>query len=270
MRYYLLLCISLMFCSCSKSPDNSPAAFLLERDICTVIENGYINVSILSGNGNYSISVADPNIVKAEYKESENAIVIRAIKEGETNVMVKDNVSSETLQIRVFVKKDNAYLSLKVSDRFSYAFDNTNAKMYDIMADIDDTYFISEGHYIFLLRKTNTIYIFASEEDIKKGAYYIKSTYQFTDNGLSGYIEFAHNNITHRLDSKGYHYPYLINYMVNGYVLQETLNGPILIQFTEDFTDIYKPDFPSLDRALAITNCHYLRRNFVVLPAELL
>ncbi len=74
---------------------------VLDRTEVNVAPKETVAVSIKSGNGNYDLSVVNPNIARASVKGNE--VVVEGVASGTTTLSLKDKDLGKTLQVKVAV-----------------------------------------------------------------------------------------------------------------------------------------------------------------------
>lgn len=120
-----ILCVSAvlltMMASCSKN--NSEESFKkLEIGAFPefIIEKENVTVGIVSGNGDYVVSVSNPDVVSVELSQDKKNINVLAQKVGETQLVITDTKSKETKNIVI--------LSITHPDRYVLSQDGTILK----------------------------------------------------------------------------------------------------------------------------------------------
>ena len=124
-RLILPLTVLLLLTTACRSDDDDlkreALPFNMERE-AEIIEGLSQRQAIYSGNGTYTLSVADASIVSAEYVPSANGfdyggVVVRGLKKGKTTVTVTDTKVQRSVDIAVKVISSNFYMMSMAQSR---------------------------------------------------------------------------------------------------------------------------------------------------------
>ena len=124
-RLILPLTVLLLLTTACRSDDDDlkreALPFNMERE-AEIIEGLSQRQAIYSGNGTYTLSVADASIVSAEYVPSANGfdyggVVVRGLKKGKTTVTVTDTKVQRSVDIAVKVISSDFYMMSMAQSR---------------------------------------------------------------------------------------------------------------------------------------------------------
>ncbi len=179
-----LTLITITFAACSDD-EKEPYYLNLGIDKCEIPVGKNSYISILSGNGDYTVKVGDDEIVEAvaDFSAYPNmpfgVIRINAKQQGETTVSITDNVTQVTQTLKVKVTVDYVGFRITESDhkalskeRWAYLIDN----------DRKDVYFFEKENKGIRTLLAQGSYKFTVENSIPYlTLYYSESNGQFTE-----------------------------------------------------------------------------------------
>lgn len=270
---FLLVSIS----SCSDSDDKDTYDLTFEKSDYTVM-NGYSTyIMIRSGNGDYTVTPGDKDMLEVNYllpTVGMGDIQIRGKKKGKTTLTVRDNVANQEVKLNITVTE--AYMNLGISAivpsvKISDAEDKTK-----IEKEIADNA-LFKAEYIFSLVKdgAKTMYLFKSKEDLSKGNYLHKGTYSFEEISnlpylVLNYTENGSPKTKTYLLSDSSSISILSAFFELGWHKSKSISQYYSLILTEDFTAYYKTTYPDLTEATLKTHSYITSLNGgVELPVEL-
>lgn len=183
MNYKLLIPVFLLLlvgCKGDDELERTVLPFNMERE-AEIVEGQSQRQAIFSGNGEYTLSVADESIATAVYRPSGSGIdyghvVVTGLKRGKTTVTVTDTKAKSSVDVSVRVISSNFYMmSIATSGHPSLKHDLVSCFIPSDKERRDVLFFVQEGAGLrYLTRGTYRTY---SEE----GADYVVLTYPSTE-----------------------------------------------------------------------------------------
>lgn len=148
-----------------------------------VSEGGEISLYINSGNLNYSLAIADNELIQAKSTPTDwpaGTIQVKGLKKGSTTLTVKDKLTAQeaTLQIHVV----DPYLVIRAA-HFTPQIEGGDSKTKQAIRDeiINKQALFAtfeEGNILVLQRNADQqFYIFKNEDDVAKGKIHQQGTY---------------------------------------------------------------------------------------------
>lgn len=183
-RSLLLILLTVVFTACSDN-EREPYYLSLSVDKCEVPVDRSSYIPILSGNGDYTIKVANNDIVEAQADFSTypnmafGVILIQSKQKGETTITVTDNVTQDVKTLKVKVTDDFVGFRMTESDHIALSKERW---VYLINNERKDAYFFEKENNGVRSLLAHGSYQFTVESSIPYlTLYYSESSGQFTD-----------------------------------------------------------------------------------------
>ncbi len=274
--FLLVLPLIIGLSSCSDSDDGERVYDLtFEKNDYAVMENYSQNILIRSGNGDYTITSGDTEIVKASYlpatTEGFGSISVSGLKKGTTILTIKDNVSGQEVKLNMTVI--DRYMVLSVDD-LSISIKPTEEN--NIKKDITDNALLKTDYYFALIKNSaKTLYIFESEDDLFNGDYIYKGSYEFGKDTNIPYIK-----LNYKLGSTDKSMQYTLSntrgiaavssfFELNWETSKSTEPTVFWLELIKDYTQDYKDDYPDVTEVTATTYSLIMPLSSYYIPAEL-
>jgi len=260
-----LLFLSLFFVaysSCSDNDEKKIYELTFEKSDYAVMNHSRFskNIMIRSGNGDYTLTPGDKEMIEASYSPSHSGgsgdILVKGLKKGTTTLSVKDNVTGEEVKLNITVT--NAYLSSVITQLnydISPSDDNKNA----IQKYMTENALLKSENVLTLIKdEEKTFYIFENGENPYKGNYIYKGTYEFVKEGDLPYVELNYKvgeiekSIKYGMGGNAvsvFNYFYDLGWISQKSDMPATLN----LNLYEDYIERLKPGYPDIEKAILVT-----------------
>jgi hypothetical protein len=278
--FLLVLLIITGLSSCSDSDDDERVYDLtFEKNDYAVMENYSQNILIRSGNGDYTITSGNSEIIKASYLPATTAgfgsLSVTGLKKGTTTLTIKDNVSGQEVKLNMTVI--NRYMVLSIDDlsiSVKPVEDDNAAKA--IKKDITDNALLKPDYYFALIKNSaKTLYIFESEDDLFNGDYIYKGSYEFGKDTNIPYIK-----LNYKLGSTDKSMQYTLNntrgisaissfFELNWETSKSTEPTVFWLELIKDHTQDYEEDYSEVTEVIATTYSLIMPLSSYYIPAEL-
>lgn len=249
--------VALIFASCSDSDERANLTF--EKSEYTVMNNTTYSLQIKSGNGDYSVTPEDVDIIEIVTISGEyNYINIWGLKNGKTTISIKDNLTGQNVKLNITVV--DAHLPIWIGDISSLvSIENTDQKKM-IENDILNNSLMQRSNILLLKRdKEKRFYLFNSRDDANENKVKTSGIYEFVikDYKCCLILRYYQNgNISKEqellLSSLGSGFVIISNFFDLNWVKTRELNetSPVVLGLSEDLTDTYKINNPTLTNAI--------------------
>lgn len=176
----VLLSIIVLFSNCNDD-DQLPNDFALKSN-SSILLQGYVdNIEIISGSGDYTFTMDNPDIVKAEHRSLDKGygyIVISPINIGDCIVTVTDNKLKKSKEIAVSSVYSGFALGIDKVNGYVVHIDNEEDKK-KITDDLEkkqtDDYL--GNIMVVVMNKACDFYLFENIDSLKKGDYITSGYY---------------------------------------------------------------------------------------------
>ena len=159
-----LLLLLLTACGSDDDPERTVLPFNMERE-AEIVEGMSQRQAIFSGNGDYTLRVADESIASAVYKPTGSgidfgAVIVTGLKRGSTTITVTDTKAKSSVDISVKVISSNFYMmSIATSAHPSLKHDLVSCFIPSDKDRRDVLFFVQEGAGLrFMTRGTFRTY----------------------------------------------------------------------------------------------------------------
>lgn len=261
--YLLLIVIPLIFgmssCSDDDNKDREIYELTFEKNDYTVMNNFSRAIMIRGGNGHYTITTENAEIVEATYNPPINVgfgdIIVKGKKKGTTTLSIKDDITGETVKLNITVT--DKYLNFSCEN---YELTVTGAQDYTtiVREDMDRNSPMKGGYLLSLINNADkTLYIFKTTDDASEGGYLYKGEYEFIkgDETTPPHLKiyYTDNNVDKSMtySMEGSSAIAIINsFMELGWSKSKSTEpAPLYLKLTGDYTAYYQQSYPSLIKA---------------------
>lgn len=141
------LLLAAILISCDKNDNKEIYSLTFGKESYEIGLKRILIVMILSGNGDYTLSVENPEVLDAKLDMSSPTgigyILVTGKQKGETTLSVTDNLTHETVKLKIVVT--SGYLAFKI-DNSNHPALTDDIIMFLINDEERNCYFISEDH----------------------------------------------------------------------------------------------------------------------------
>lgn len=138
----ILSLLAVLLTACSSDDSKRTLDFVMTPGSYEVQQNLSIELPIVSGNGDYTLTVGNKNIIEAVFDNTNSAsfgsFKVTGLQKGETTLAVKDNIAMQTYALNI--KVTDRYLCYHITESNHSAL-KEGRRVYLIKNDAADVYF---------------------------------------------------------------------------------------------------------------------------------
>lgn len=233
--YSLLVCTLFMsLISCSEQKELTTA----HSTVDIKLDEEY-RIAILSGNGGYSVSVEDENILTASIEN--NAIILKPENKGKTAVILQDSEKfTKTMTITVI----DPYIAYMVKEREFYVDAEDQHILHTIKIELEKSASLVADHiYEFNRSQLRTYSVFRQDWHTMAVA---GGTYSFDQDKLGFSLKEGSKEFIYTLEENNIFAKYFYDYFVSPSSLSELPEyEEAAFTLEEDVTQMFQEGYPS-------------------------